>query len=162
MKKIISLITALLLIFCSAAVAEGGIMTMNDELFVIAKEALPLFQVGDYEGAAALLGFGSGDEFKKFITGNFLTFAGDEPVQTTVSVAWWNKGVWLVAIPLYEPASPEVETLVLVTDSIDCTTYCGYIYAEWGDVEAAYSQSDYVIWNEEYIETESMIIYMDD
>ena len=161
MKRIIILIGVLAMLFAACAQAESGVTVMNDMLFMDAKQAVLLFEAGDYEGAAELLGFGTAEEFEKFITGNYFTF-GIEPAQTIVSVAWWNGSCWLVAVPLHEPAAPEIETLVLATDSIDCSTFCGYTFATWGMVEAELALTDYVLWNEEYIENESMIIYMDD
>lgn len=161
MKKLILIAVMLAVFGACCANAEGGIITMNDMLFSDAKQALRLFEEGDFEGAAEVLGFGTADEFEKFIGGNYRTF-GDEPVQTTVAVAWWNGKSWIMAVPLHEPCDPDVETLVLATDSIDCSTFCGYTFSTWGDVEAKLAQADYILWNEEYVDTKSMIIYMDD
>ncbi len=161
MKRFISIIIALFVMLGCCAYAESTIAPLDDALFDDAKEALVLFEAGDYEAASALLGFATADELMKFVTGNYSTF-GNSPVQTKVSVAWWTGSAWLVAVPLCEPASPEVEVLVLMTNDIDCSAFCGYRYATWGDIEEALAACDYVIWNEEYIESKSMIIYTDD
>ena len=161
MKKIISIFAAILLVMSCWAYAENGVIALDDSLFATAKDALILFENGDYDGAAGLLAFGTPEEFEKFVCGNFKTL-GESPVQTIVSVAWWNGGAWQVAVPLHEPVSGDIETLVLVTDNIDCTTFCGYRYADWKYVETELTRSDYVLWNEEYVAVESMIIYTDD
>lgn len=161
MKKFISIISLLAMLLSLTAQAENVVIELDEQLFMNAKQALTLFDAGDYEAAAELLQFAGAEEFEKFITGNYTTF-GEEPVQTIVSVAWWTGSAWVIAVPLHEPAAPEVETMVLLTDNIDCTTFCGYAHALWGDVEAVLAECDYVIWNEEYVEEESMVIYMDD
>ncbi len=161
MKRFTFVLTAILLLFAFCAHAESDVVTLDDVLFREAKDALLLFEAGDFEGAGSLLKFADSEELQKFVTGNFTTL-GNEPVQTTVSVAWWTGNSWQVAVPLHEPVSPDVEVLVLMTNDIDCAAFCGYRYADWGYVEEALAACDYVIWNEEYVETESMIIYTDD
>ena len=161
MKKFIAIMVSLLLTISCWAYAESGVIALDDSLFRAAKDTLLLFEKNDFEGAASLLAFGTADEFEKFVSGNYKTF-GAEPVQTVVSVAWLNGGAWQIAVPLHEPVSGDIETLVLVTDNIDCTAFCGYRYADWEYVETEISCSDYVIWNEEYVAAESMIIYTDD
>lgn len=161
MKKILCIIAALAMVCSLSAGAESTVLELDELLFADAKQALTLFEAGDYETAASLLEFADAVELEKFITGNYTTF-GTEPVQTEVSVAWWTGSAWLIAVPLHEPAAPEVETLVLLTSNIDCSAFCGYTYALWGDIETALTECDYVIWNEEYTEDESMVIYMDD
>lgn len=160
MKKIISIISLFMLVFCTAANAESPVIELNEQLFADAKQALVYFEAADYESAAALLGFADAAELEKFITGNYTTFGADA-VQTTVSVAWWTGSAWMIAVPLYEPEAPEVEALVLLTNNTDCSTFCGYTYARWGDVEAVIAECDYVTWNEEYISEDSMVIFMD-
>lgn len=160
MKKIISIIAILSLLFSFAAFGESAVIELDEQLFADAKQALVYFEAADYESAAVLLEFADAAELEKFITGNYTTF-GAEPVQTTVSVAWWTGSAWILAVPLYEPGTPEVETLVLLTGP-DCTTFCGYTYALWGDVETVLAECDYVTWNEEYVPADSMVIYMDD
>jgi len=161
MKRSLLLILALIMAFSVCAHAESGVVPLNDRLFKDAKESLLLFEAGDHAAAAELLGFGTAEEFEKFIRGNFTTF-GTEPVQTKVAVAWWNGSAWTMAVPLHEPSSPDVEVLVLVTNNIDCSAFCGYRYAEWSEIETELAGCDYVVWNEEYIEDASMVIYMDD
>ena len=161
MKRLFAIIYMAALLVCACASAESAVIELNEQLFADAKTALTLFEAGDYESAAALLQFADVEALEKFISGNYLTF-GDAPVQTEVSVAWWTGSAWAIAVPLYEPADGEVETLVLITNSTDCASFCGYAYALWSDVETAFTQCDYVIWNEEYIADESMVIYMDD
>ena len=158
MKKLMAAILALMLL-TAGALAESGVPSLNDQLFQDAKDALVMFESGDYSSAAELLGFADAAELEKFITGNYKTFGSG--VQTAVSVAWYNGSSWLLAVPLYEPASPDVETLVLTTVSTDASAFCGYMYAPWSDVEAALAECDYVIWNEEYTSADSVKIFQD-
>lgn len=143
----------------ACALAEGGVTTLNGQLFQDAKDALVMFENGDYSSAAELLGFADAAELEKFITGNYETFGNG--VQTAVSVAWYNGSSWQLAVPLYEPATPDVETLVLTTISTDASAFYGYMYAPWSEVEAALTECDYVIWNEEYTGSDSVSIFQD-
>ena len=145
------------------AFAENAVPELDPLLFLRAKEALVLFDAGDFEGASALLGFEDPAELKKFMTGNFPTLGGgaDQPaVQTIVSVACWTGNMWMLAVPLYEPAETGIDTLVLTINPEDSTRFSGYMYAQWGDVELHLAQCDYVLWNEEYIKNE-LVIYQD-
>lgn len=165
MKKFFAAICALMFMISGpGAFAENIVPELDPMLFMRAKEALVLFDIGDYEGAASLLGFEDSEELKKFMVGNFLTLGGgtiEQPtVQTTVSVACWLGDMWMLALPLYEPAAPEIDTLVLTISPEDNTRFNGYVYALWGDVELQLSMCDYVIWNEEYIEND-LVIYQD-
>ena len=161
MKKIISFVSLLAILFSIPAHAESIVTELDEQFFADAKQSLVYFEAADYEAAAELLKFADAEELEKFITGNYLTF-GQDLVQTVVSVAWWTGNAWMIAVPLYAPEAPEIEALVLLTNTVDdCTAFCGYTYALWGDVEAVLAECDYVIWNEEYIPEDSMVIYMD-
>lgn len=161
MKKIVCAIALLAMIFSTAVYAESAVIELDGQLFADAKQALIYFEAGDYEAAAGLLEFADAEELEKFITGNYTTF-GSGTVQTNVSVAWWTGSAWMIAVPLYAPETPDVEALMLMTNNVDCTSFCGYTYALWGDIETALAGCDYVIWNEEYIPEDAMVVYMDD
>lgn len=156
-KAILSLILIALTITCASA--ESEVRALDEQLFMQAKEALTLFEAQDYTSAAELLDFGDAQELERFVAGNYTTFGSG--VQTTVSVAWWNGSAWMLAVPLYEPSQPEVETLVLITNINDGSGFGGYQYSIWGDVEASLAHCDYVIWNEEYVPASKVIIYQD-
>lgn len=158
MKNLMAAILTLMLL-TSGALAESGVPSLDEQLFQDAKDALVMFESGDYSSAAELLGFADAAELEKFITGNYKTFGNG--VQTAVSVAWYNGSSWMLAVPLYEPASADVETLVLTTISNDASAFYGYMYAPWSDVEAALAECDYVIWNEEYTSADSVRIFQD-
>lgn len=158
MKKLMAAILAFMLL-TAGALAENSVPALNEQLFRDAKDALVMFENGDYTTASELLGFADAAELEKFITGNYKTLGNG--VQTAVSVAWYNGSSWQLAVPLYEPASPDVETLVLTTISSDASAFYGYMYAPWSDVEAALAECDYVIWNEEYTSGDSVKIFQD-
>ncbi len=158
MKKLMAAILTLMLL-TTGALAERGVPSLDEQLFQDAKDALVMFESGDYSSAAELLGFADAAELEKFITGNYKTFGNG--VQTAVSVAWYNGSSWMLGVPLYEPASADVETLVLTTISTDASAFYGYMYAPWSDVEAALAECDYVIWNEEYTSADSVRIFQD-
>lgn len=158
MKKLMAAMLALVLL-AAGALAENAVPALNGQLFEDAKDALVMFENGDYASAAELLGFADAAELEKFITGNYKTFGNG--VQTSVSVAWYSGSSWRLAVPLYEPASPDVETLVLTTISTDASAFYGYVYAPWSDVESALAECDYVIWNEEYTNSDSVRIFQD-
>lgn len=142
MKKLCVLLCAIFLLTAVSAFAE--VPAISDTLFKTAKDTLSSLSAGDYDTPAANLGF-TAEELEKFTTGNF----GDlDTVQTQISVGFWYKNSWIVAVPVAEPSSPTVATLVL--KSQDGCTFCGYMYAVWSDIETAYESSDYVVWNEEY------------
>ena len=42
--------------------------------------------------------------------------------------------------------------------SDDGDTFSGYKYCLWSEVEAEYSKSDYVTWNEEYVTADNLYI----
>ena len=152
-RKLLSLLCAACLLLGLTAQAQSG-TTFNVRLFADAKKALPLLEAEDYEGASAVLVAFSADELRNFVRDNIFTFG--EGVQTTVSVAFWMQKYWIVAVPVAEPSSPDVEALAL--KSTDGETFCGYQYAVWSDVEDASSQCDYVVWNEEYLPDELFVI----
>lgn len=147
---------ALLPVFAGAEEYPG----FNSNLMDDAKSVLKKFDAGDYSGAADILGCADASELEKFVTGNFSQFGGG--VQTTYAVAYCaSGGSWKVAVPLSEPSSDNVETLVLITDDTG-SAFTGYRYATWGSVTQDSAGCDYVLWDEEYVSDSEMVIYSDD
>ncbi len=148
-KRVVLLLAALALSLslCACAAAETGVPSVDEKMFTDAKQTLVYFDAGDYDSAAALLSFADAEELRKFAEGNFTSIGSG--VQSTVSVAYWTGGVWELAVPVAEPSDEAIEALILVT--ADGTSFSGYSYATWGDVEAEYGACDYVVWNEEYV-----------
>lgn len=162
MKRYISVFVILAaLLACFGAQAEGSaVPALDEQLFADAKAALVYFEAGDYDSAAQILQFADAEELGRFIEGNYLTLGAG--VQTEVSVAWWNGSAWNLGVPLYEPADPFVESLVLTTHEDDGAAFCGYMYAMWSEIEAWIAECDYVVWNQEYTDDASFVIYEDD
>lgn len=138
---------ALSLSLCACAAAEAGVPSIDDRMFKDAKQALVYFDAGDYDSAAALVGFADAEELRKFVEGNFTSIGNG--VQSEVSVAYWTGSAWELAVPVAEPSGSDVEVLILITS--DGVSFSGYSYATWGDVEEEYATCDYVVWNEEYV-----------
>lgn len=150
MRKRVALLLAALVLslsLCACAAAEDGVPSINEKLFKDAKQTLVYFDAGDYDSAAALVGFADAEELRKFAEGNFTTIGNG--VQSQVSVAYWTGSAWDLAVPVSEPSEDDVEALVLITS--DGKSFSGYSYATWGDVETQYQACDYVVWNEEYL-----------
>ena len=160
MKKLFAILIIVAALLSSMSAYAGEVSTPGEQMFNDAKKSLAYFEACDYKNAALLLKFADAEELEKFISGNYLTFGAG--VQTDVSVAWWNGSTWELAVPLYEPADPMVETLVLTLDANDNAAFCGYSYALWGEIEAWIAECDYVIWNQEYIKSESFVVFEDD
>ena len=152
--KRLKLLTVMILLLALGTAQANGIPQLDEALFDDAKQILLYFADGDYESAAKLLDFTDADELKKFVTGNFTCMGSD--VQTFVSVAFWSYNSWYIAVPLADPADGFVETLTLRSDDGD--TFSGYKYCLWSEVEAEYSKSDYVTWNEEYVTADNLYI----
>ena len=55
----------------------------------------------------------------------------------------------MVAVPIQEPDRADVEVLALSSE--DGSTFNGYSYGTWSQVEGGYSQSSHVQWNDEYV-----------
>lgn len=152
----ICLCLALLPVFAAAEEFPG----FNANLIDDAKSVLKKFDAGDYSGASDILGCADASELEKFVTGNFTQFGSG--VQTTYAVAYCaSSGSWKVAVPLSEPSSEDVETLVLITDDTG-SSFTGYRYATWGSVTQDYAACDYVLWNREYVSDSEIVIHSDD
>lgn len=146
MKKTLCIILAVLLFGMTALAA---VPEPSDSLFTSAKQALVYLGSGEYERLVTLLPFSgdapSADEWEGFVA----NFSDLTSVQTDYAVAFWMGSVWAVAVPVQPPENGDVEALVLTSE--DGSTFSGYGYAKWSDVEARYSQSDRVVWNVEYL-----------
>ncbi len=145
MKKALCIALALLMIGASALAAPQ----LSDGLFTSAKQAVGYLASGEYERLVTLLPFSdvapSASEWESF-AGNYSDLTS---VQSTYAVAFYSGSIWVVAVPVQEPADGSVEVLALSSE--DGATFNGYRYATWSQVETACQQSDHVVWNEEYV-----------
>ena len=161
MKKILLsvLIFLTLISLCCSALA---VPKLSESLFDYAKATINCLASGSYDKIVTNLPFSdvspSADEWERFAKGNFTSLSGAQP-QTQYIVAYWTGRVWKVAVPVSEPSSSDVETLVLTSE--DGSSFNGYGCMSWGDVEAEYSVSDYVSWTHEYADTTSAVIEAD-
>lgn len=146
MKKIIAWIVALLLI---GTVALADAPQLSDSLFSSAKQAVGYLASGEYERLVTLLPFSdmapSASEWERF-AGNYANLSSP---QSSYAVGFWNGSVWVVAVPIQAPDRGTVEVLALSSE--DGSSFNGYRYATWSQIESAYASSDHVVWNEEYV-----------
>jgi hypothetical protein len=142
----IALATALMAAFPLLASAKG----MDDSLFDSAKEALTLMSYGEYAKALKKLDFADPPSEADFE--DFVCFELDDvltqSVQTDVAVSFRRGKKLYLAIPVEEPSSRDVETLVL--SSANGTRFDGYRAASWGDVMKQVNADDGAVWNEPY------------
>ena len=145
MKKMLCLLLAALMLVATAFAAPQ----LSSGLFSSAKQAVKYLSSGEYERLVTLLPFSdvapSASEWESF-AGNYSNLSG---VQQDYAVAYWTGSVWKVAVPIQVPSSGSVEVLTLSSE--DGSTFVGYSYATWSQVEAEYSGSDHVLWNQEYV-----------
>ena len=144
MKKTICAMLILLLLLSPALAAPQ----LSDSLFVAAKQAAQCLMTGDYDRLTTLPFSGDApdaDEWASFAA-NYRT-AGY--AQQDYAVGYWLNESWRVAVPLRDPDSPDVEVLLLNSD--DGYSFSGYRYADWGQVEREYANSDHVAWSSEYV-----------
>ena len=145
MKKTLCALLALLLLGATALAAPQ----LSDGLFTSAKQAVSYLASGEYERLVTLLPFSgvspSAAEWESFAA----NYADLTNVQADYAVAFYNGGIWVVAVPIQIPEDGTVEVLALSSE--DGTAFNGYRYATWAQVEAACQQSDHVIWNDEYV-----------
>ncbi len=144
--------TAFLL--CAALLAATPVLAsakeLNEALFDDAKEALTLISYGEYQKALDKLNFteppaeSDFEDFVCFELDSVLTQA----VQTDVAVCYHKSKKLYLAIPVEEPVSRDVETLVL--SSSDGEQFDGYKAAKWGDVMKSVKKDDAAVWNLPY------------
>ena len=146
MKKMLCVMLALMLI---GAVALADVPQLSSSLFSSAKHAVAYLASGEYERLVKLLPFSgvapSASEWESF-AGNYSDLSN---IQSDYAVAFWTGKVWVVAVPLQVPEDGSVEVLALSSE--DGSTFNGYSYGTWSQVEGGYSQSSHVQWNDEYV-----------
>ena len=144
MKRWICLVLALL---CAVAPALAA-PQLSDSLFAAAKQAAECLVAGDYDRLAQMPFSGAAPG-----PGEWASFAANySPVghaQQQYAVGYWINEGWRVAVPMTAPDSPDVQVLLLTSE--DGYAFSGYRYADWGQVEQEYAQSEHVVWNAEYV-----------
>jgi len=141
-------------LICAALLAATPLLAsakaLDEMLYDDAKEALTLMSYGEYQKALDKLNFTvppSAAEFEDFVCFE-LDSVLTQAVQTDVAVSFQrSKKLWL-AIPVEEPVSRDVETLLL--SSSDGLQFDGYRAAAWGDVMKYVRQDKAAVWNEAY------------
>jgi len=146
MKRVLCVVIACLLIGTSAL---AGAPKLSDSLFGCAKQAVGYLASGEYERLVTLLPFSdiapSASEWERFAD----NYSNLHSIQSEYAVAFWSGSVWVVAVPLQVPDHGSVEVLALSSE--DGSTFNGYRYATWSQIENAYSKSSRVQWNREYV-----------
>lgn len=160
MKKMLccAIIAILLLTVCASA----EVPSLSESLFKYAKGTLSCLASGAYDKIVTSVPFSgvspSADEWQNFAQGSFSGLTGSSP-QTKYAVAYWTGSIWKVAVPVSEPSSGGVETLMLLSE--DGQTITGYACTSWSQVQGEYASSSYVKWNSEYNPSTSAVVEMD-
>ena len=153
MKKLLCMVLIGLLVGATALAAAPQ---FSDSLFDSAKQAVAYLASGEYERLVNLLPFSdvapSASEWESF-AGNYSDLNN---VQDDYAVAWWTGNVWILAVPVQVPDSGSVEVLALSSDDGD--SFNGYRYATWSQIEKAYSSSDRVKWDREYVGENATVV----
>lgn len=160
MKKIICCTLVAILLLTAAAIAE--VPSLSENMFNYAKGTLSCLASGAYDKIVTSVPFSgvspSADEWAGFAQGGFTDLAGSTP-QTKYAVAYWTGSSWKIAVPVSEPSSGSVETLVLISE--DGQSVTGYGCSNWSQVSSEYESSSYVSWNAEYNSSTSAVVEMD-
>ena len=155
MKRRLSLLLMIVLL-CVLPSAQADVPQISGSLFSSAKDALVCLASGEYERLVTLLPFSgvvpSATEWQSF-AGNFSALGSG--VQTEYAVAYWTGADWCLAVPVATPSSGDVEVMALI--SADGSTFSGYRYASWSQIQSEYQSASYVTWNEEYVDSEPVI-----
>lgn len=160
MKKIICCTLAAILLLATTALAE--VPSLSENMFKYAKGTLSCLASGAYDKIVTSVPFSgvspSADEWAGFAQGGFTDLTGSSP-QTKYAVAYWTGSSWKIAVPVSEPSSGSVETLVLISE--DGQSVTGYGCSSWVQVSSEYESSSYVRWNSEYNSSTSAVVEMD-
>lgn len=163
MKRFLCCALIAALLIAAAAPAFADVPTLSSNMITYAKAALKCLAAGDYERVVTGLPFSgmspSAEEWRSFAQGAFTGLAGSSP-QTKYAVAFWTGRAWRVCVPVSEPNSGGVDTLVLSSE--DGSSFTGYACASWDSVCGAYQSADYVIWEDEYSALTSAIVENDE
>ncbi|MDO5323614.1 MAG: hypothetical protein Q4G06_06300 [Clostridia bacterium] len=160
MKRIICCTLVAILLLTAAALAE--VPSLSENMFKYAKGTLSCLASGAYDKIVTSVPFSgvspSADEWAGFAQGGFTDLTGSTP-QTKYAVAYWTGSSWKIAVPVSEPSSGSVETLVLISE--DGQSVTGYGCSIWSQVCSEYESSSYVSWNSEYNASTSAVVEMD-
>ena len=160
MKKIICCTLVAILLLTATALAE--VPSLSENMFNYAKGTLNCLASGAYDKIVTSVPFSgvspSADEWAGFAQGGFTDLTGSSP-QTKYAVAYWTGSSWKIAVPVSEPSSGSVETLVLISE--DGQSVTGYGCSSWSQVCSEYDSSSYVSWNSEYNASTSAVVEMD-
>lgn len=160
MKKIFSSILIAAVILSCAFAAYAEVPALSENMFKYAKAALGCLASGDFDKVVTNLPFSdispSADEWRSFARGSFSSL--NNP-QSKYAVAYWTGRAWKLAVPVETPSSDSVDAFVLVSE--DGRSFTGYGCSSWGKVRSEFQSSAYVVWNDEYHATTSVIIEND-
>ena len=151
MKRCLSFLSVLLVLIFALSAAAETVQVPHENAYKSAKEAVSLISYGEYGMALKKLkleSLFSEKQLKNFIDTNCKEiYMGS--VQTDVSVAWLENGVWLLAVPFEAPEDDAVGALVFEI-AADGMTFTKLSFLRWGEVKEGYSLSDELYWNVEY------------
>ena len=132
-----ALIALLLSQLCALAAPE-----LSGKLVKAAESAVDYLASGEYERLVTLLPFSGiapgAAEWERFAR-NYDRQPQGHPAG---ALAYWKGGSWIIAVPVQDP-SDDAEALMLISD--DGSTFTGYRYATWNQVEKECARCDEVI-----------------
>jgi len=151
MKRCLTFLSVLLVLLLASASAAEAVQIPQEIAYKSAKEAVSLISYGEYGMAIKKLKLENAfdeKQLKKFIDTNCKEiYMGS--VQTEVSVAWLENGVWLLAVPFEAPEDDAVGALVFEI-APDGASFTRLSFMRWGEVKEGYGISDELYWNVEY------------
>ena len=152
-NKWLCVVLSLLLIGSTAWAATPK---LSKDLFSSAKKATEYLASGEYERLVRLLPFSgtspSASEWEQFAN----NYSDLTQIQTEYAIAFWTGSIWVVAVPLQIPSDGSIEVLALSSE--DGSSFNGYRYATWAQIQKASGDSKRVEWNKEYIADNANVV----
>ena len=149
MKKTLLAILALILV---GTTALAGAPKLSSGLIESAKQALVALSSCDYELLSERLPFSDASQWEHLAE----DYASLDDVQTDYAVAFWTGNIWVIAVPVQPPSDESVE--VLAFSSEDGVSLNACRHATWRQIEEAYSKSNRVVWDQEYVGGSAMVV----
>lgn len=133
-KYTLAAVILLSLALACPALASGYEGALPEDMFVSALTALDFMSGGDYQTALDILGLDDvkAKEFRFFAESGLPSIYGGVQDDFALGIHTEDYG-WLIAVPLWNPNSLDVETFLL--HSSDGETFDGYSAAAWSFVE---------------------------
>jgi len=152
LRRLISLSMFFILLISGGALADQP----SEEFYNTGRNALMLLSHGDVDGALELIAFQfpaedmtySEEGFRQIVEGKYQPFLDENASVQAIAVAFYMDNLWYLALPVCEPTSDDIETLVLI--SPDQAVFTGYAALSWSAVLEMSDLAEENYWNVEY------------